>query len=101
MRQAAKRDLNEPEIVKALRDNGCLVFKNNARGFPDLTVLFERKTGNWASILLEVKGLKGQLTKAQLEWWDFYEDHVGQHGPAYIVTGAAQALTIIEIEKEL
>ena len=101
MRQAAKRDLNEPAIVAALTDAGCVVYKNNGAGFPDLTVLFQRSSGNWASVLMEVKGAKGILTKAQVKWWDTYEYHVGGHGPAYIVSSPQQAISIIELEEEL
>ena len=119
MRKAAKRDANEPEIVSALRRAGCLVFFNNAPGFPDLTILFPRHNGKWASVLMEVKEPNGRLTGPQLKWWIAYYDmiwperdflitktkwwdtHENLVGPAYIVTTSEQSLSIIEIEKEL
>ena len=120
MRTAARRDKNEPEIVEALIADGCLVFYNNAPGFPDLTILFPRHNGYWASVLIEVKepGI-GRLTPPQLKWWMAYYDtiwperdflitktkwwdtHENLVGPAYIVVTPEQALSTIEFEKEL
>lgn len=62
MRWAAKRDANEPEIVKALERAGWLVMKVSDKGAPDL--LCARKG---RLVLVEVKGPKGKLTPAQVE----------------------------------
>ena len=54
MRQAARIDENQPEIVKALRSVGCLVQSMAAmgKGFPDLLV-YRPSTDRYR--LLEVK----------------------------------------------
>lgn len=62
MRWAAKRDANEPEIVKALERAGWLVMKVSDKGAPDLLCA---KKGRL--VLVEVKGPKGKLTPAQEE----------------------------------
>lgn len=62
MRWAAKRDSNEPEIVKALECAGWLVMKVSDKGAPDLLC-----AKNGRLVLVEVKGPKGKLTPAQVE----------------------------------
>ena len=62
---AAKIDLNQAEIVFALRKIGCTVepLHSVGRGVPDLLV--GRSLKNY---LFEVKGPKGKLTPPQVEW---------------------------------
>ncbi len=60
MRRAAKRDVNEPEIVAALERVGAVVFRVSGAGLPDLLVSFR---GRWTPI--EVKSGKNKLTEAQ------------------------------------
>lgn len=62
MRWAAKRDSNEPEIVKALERAGWTVVKVSDKGVPDL-LCFRRGVVK----MLEVKGPDGALTPAQVE----------------------------------
>lgn len=63
MRRASKRDENEEMIVKALRRCGASVYHLADKGIPDLLV-------GWCGkmFLLEVKGEKGRLTKAQKDF---------------------------------
>jgi hypothetical protein len=68
MRQAAKRDANEKEIVKALAAAGCSVTQLSGPGIPDLLV--SRAGVNY---LLEVKdpaqpACKQALTPLQEIW---------------------------------
>jgi Holliday junction resolvase len=67
MRRAAKVDANQPEIVKYLRDCGFTVTLLHAvgGGCPDLLA---GKHG--VNYLIEVKGKRGKLTKAQVTWHD-------------------------------
>ena len=62
MRRAAKRDANEPEIIKALEAAGCRVWQLNQEGVPDLLVVRHGQI-----TLLEVKNgeFRGKLTGAQ------------------------------------
>ena len=63
--RAAKVDLNQPEIVAALRKCGISVHSTAAigKGFPDLVCAKGDKA--W---LIEVKGPKGKLTDDQVEF---------------------------------
>lgn len=62
-----KRDKNEADIVIALRQIGCLVWRLGGTGLPDLLV---RVPGSGRWIPLEVKSKIGTLTPAQegLSW---------------------------------
>jgi hypothetical protein len=82
----AKRDENEPEIVKALKLAGAKVDRLSGRGTPDLLVGFRLK--NW---LLEVKKPKEHLTDDQQVW---HMDWTG-HGQVTIVRTPNEALEAI------
>lgn len=62
-RRNAKRDANEPPIVKRLRQMGADVYLISQRGIPDLDVV-------WRGLLrkAEVKGPNGRLTPDQEEF---------------------------------
>lgn len=81
MRQAAKRDTNEAEIVAALRQMGATVQHLSAPGVPDLLVGFR---GN--NYLLEVKTAKGKLTEPEHAWFE------GWRGQCVIVRSVEEAL---------
>jgi len=74
----AKRDANEPEIVKALRKHGATVQPLSVGGVPDLLVGYMG-----VNLLFEVKSDKGTLTEDQKVW---HENWIGQktivHNPA-------------------
>lgn len=63
VRYAAKRDANEPEIIKALRKIGCLVEQLNGTNIPDLLVIYSGTVH-----LMEVKDGKAKLTEGQERW---------------------------------
>lgn len=97
MRQKAKVDDNQAEIVKALRDAGASVAVTSAqhKGFPDLVVGYKGKT-----FLLEVKdGAKPpsarRLTADQER---FFSDWVGH---CAVVHSAAEALAEIGHSRNL
>lgn len=86
MRRAARVDVNQPEIVKALRKVGATVASLAAvgDGVPDLLVGFQGRT-----VLIEVKdGSKPksarQLTDEQIEW------HVVWKGGPCVVAGSVE-----------
>lgn len=108
-----RRDANESEIVAALTAIGCFVTKLNDFGVCDLLVGYRSRT-----ILIEVKepdthqntarsvkgkrakgndgppeNAKGQLTKAQVEWWSNW---IG--GEAYVVETPEQAVALVRGE---
>lgn len=62
-RRAAKRDQNEPEIIKALRAVGATVAQVSEKGFPDLVVGYRGATH-----LIEVKMPGKGLTPDQEKW---------------------------------
>lgn len=78
--QGRRRDDNEPDVVKALRDVGASVFHLYETGMPDLLVGY-----HGATHLLEVKrplgprgglpehreheGGLGDMTEDQVKWW--------------------------------
>ena len=77
-RRAAKININQPIIVKALRDIGCTVTLTHTAGagFPDLTVGWQGRT-----YLLEIKNPDApkssrQLTPDQVVWHDQWRGHV-------------------------
>lgn len=94
MRRAAKVDVNQAEIVAALRDVGATVtsLATVGKGCPDLVVGFRGR-----NYLLEVKppgGVRGglsrqTLTEAEREW------HRTWRGHRAIVTSIDQALYAI------
>lgn len=65
-RYAKKVDVNQKEIVQALKDLGCSVFdcSHIGQGFPDLLVGKNQKT-----VLVEIKSSeKAKFTDAQLKF---------------------------------
>ena len=78
----AKRDLNEAQIVRALRDIGATVHHISAPGLPDLMVGFRGNT-----YLMEVKGRKSKLTKPEQVFFDEWRGH------AVIVRSVEDALS--------
>jgi Holliday junction resolvase len=66
-RAAAKRDMNEADIIRTLRSVGASVAQISSKGVPDLLVGFQGRT-----YLLEVKTPKKKLTDDQVvfhgEW---------------------------------
>ncbi len=91
MRRAAKIDVNQTEIVKALRSVGASVqsLASTGKGCPDLLVGF--RGVNW---LLEIKdGQKvksaRKLTDDQLVW------HESWRGKVYVVESVDQALNLL------
>lgn len=84
MRQAAKRDANEQEIVSALEAVGCTVRRLSQKGLPDLLVGRQDVT-----YLLEVKERKGSLTSDQIEFFQLWQGH------AAIVRTVEDALKVV------
>lgn len=84
MRQAARRDDNETEIVTALESVGCSVYRLSQAGIPDLLV---GRAG--VTYLLEVKQAKGALTDDQEIFFENW------NGCAYIVRTVEDALEVI------
>lgn len=99
--RAKRRDDNEPEVVAALVAAGAVVTRVDGDGVPDLLVGFKGRT-----FLLEVKlprgarggltrhrdheGGRGDLTAAQVKWWDAWTG-----APAHVVRTPAEALAAI------
>jgi Holliday junction resolvase len=86
MRQAAKRDTNEPEIVNALRQVGATVRHISQPGLPDLLVGHHGQT-----YLMEVKTAKGKLTEPEREFFDEWE------GQAAIVRSVEDAFRVLGV----
>lgn len=98
MKYAKARDANEPTIVRALEAAGATVTRLSDAGVPDLLVGFRNET-----YTLEVKlplgarggkahhreheGGKGDMTKAQVEWWSRWKGR-----PPAVVRDAMEAL---------
>lgn len=95
MRHAAKRDANEPEIVRALELAGWTVIPISDTGVMDLLCI---RRG--VIRLLEVKGPKGKLTPAQEK--TFARIHAAL-GTVHIVRTPAEALRAVAlgVESEL
>jgi hypothetical protein len=88
-KHAGKVDINQPEIVQALRKAGASVLSlaSLGQGVPDLLVA-DPHGKYW---MLEVKGEHGKLTADQELWiyrWT---------GPVYIVRSADEALRVIGV----
>ncbi len=87
MRRKARTDDNQQQIVDALRKAGATVasLHQAGGGIPDLLVGFRGKNS-----LIEIKGKKGKLTKAQIEFFAKWR------GKAYVCRTIDEALTAIE-----
>ncbi len=88
MRRAAKRDLAEPAIVEALRDAGYWVWCISSPGFPDLCV---GRQGVNRIVLLEVKDGSGELTDAQLKFWQ-----ISAGATRFVVRSAEAAVRVAD-----
>lgn len=66
---AARRDSNEPKIIKFLERCGCVVHQLNQRGVPDLLVGY----GPF-NLLMEVKTPKGKLSEDQVRFFEKWGD---------------------------
>ncbi len=86
--RGAKIDLNQPEIVDALRENGFSVLSlaRMGKGCPDLLVAND--AGQW---LIEVKGPKGKLTPDQIEFIGAWK------GTVHIARTPGEALRIVGV----
>ncbi len=97
MRRAANVDSNQAEIVKALRDAGCLVRSLAAmgQGMPDLLV-----GCNGVLYLVEVKDGSKPPSKRGLtpQQRDFFEEWAGY--PVTVAVNPLHALTVVGAKKE-
>ena len=84
-RRAARRDKNEPSIVKALLADGLQVTRLSVP--VDLLVW---RSGQPTFVLLEVKTLGGGITEAQIE---FFQASIGC--PRYVVYEPAEAVVLV------
>lgn len=85
MRKAAKRDGNEGQIVKALRERGASVIFLNLADGPDLLVGVDHRT-----LLIEVKTPTGRLRPGQVQW------HREWRGlPVSVVRSVEEALEVL------
>ncbi len=82
-----RRDDNESDIVKALRQVGASVYRLQGTGIPDLVVGWCKRT-----YLLEVKSATGKLTPKQVGFWQAWK---GQ--PPVIVRDVGDALRAIGV----
>lgn len=79
-----RRDANEPEIIRALEQIGCRVFRLSDAGLPDLLISFR---GEWS--VLECKMPNGKLTPAQELTW--------QLSPFPVVESANEAIALFGV----
>ena len=86
MRRAAKRDANETEIIKALRQIGATVQPISENDTPDLLVGYQG-----INYLMEVKTAKGKLRTGQIEWHDNWR------GQTSVVRSVDDAFAILGI----
>jgi Holliday junction resolvase len=86
MRRAAKRDANETEIIKALRQIGATVQPINAADTPDLLIGYQG-----INYLMEVKTEKGKLKPGQIDWHDNWR------GQCAVVRSVDEAFMILGI----
>lgn len=86
-RAAARKDANQPEIVRGLRAIGASVHPISGKDIPDLLVGWKGKT-----FLLEVKGPKGKLKPGQFL---FHTTWPG--GPCEVVRSVDEALAVLGI----
>jgi hypothetical protein len=92
MRQRARIDVNQPEIVAALRAAGAAVASLAAvgKGVPDLLV--SRAGVNY---LLEVKASpRSKLTPDEAAW------HAAWQGPVAVVYSVEEALAAVGLQEE-
>jgi Holliday junction resolvase len=89
MRRAARIDLNHGEVVDALRKVGVSVVSlaSVGNGIPDLLAAKNDKV--W---LIEVKGPKGKLTPAQVEFMATWP------GVVHIVRSVDDALRLVGVQ---
>ena len=82
-----KIDINQPEIVKALRSAGASVQVLSAvgKGMPDVLVGY-----SGCNYLMEIKYEKGTLTPDQRVW------HTAWLGKVFIVRTSQEAIRIIK-----
>ncbi len=83
-RYAAKRDANEREIIKALRQLGAEVIELSARGVPDISV-------GWKGVnyYFEIKSKNGKLTP------DHERFHQTWTGQVAIIRSVDEAVTFL------
>ena len=76
MSYAKRADKNQPELVKAMRDVGAMVFVTHriGKGFPDCVVLFRGKV-----YLVEIKTENGTLTEDE----EMFMHECEHHGVKY------------------
>jgi hypothetical protein len=98
MRQAARTDANQKQIVEALRKAGYTVEVTSqvGKGFPDIIVGgIHKATGKRANWLLEIKDgsqppSKRKLTPDETAW------HEKWRGLVFVVNNLEEALTVLE-----
>lgn len=97
-RYATRRDDNEPEIIQALKAQGCSVYQLDEP--LDLLVGFTDNEGRRRTILMEVKraggprgGKPGQLTLDQEQFLKHWKGDI-----ASVVHSASEALALIGCE---
>lgn len=88
-RYAAKRDENEPQVVRVLEACGWKVEKLSGKGVPDLLCGWHRKM-----MLVEVKMPGEKLNDVQEKW------HAAWPGEVQIVHDVHEALAVAEWGKE-
>jgi hypothetical protein len=96
MRRAARRDDNEKDIIKAMRECGAFVKAVNDEGAFDLLVGYTGSSGRFYTLLLEVKdGSKPpsarRLTDAEQK---FHDEWPGNN--LYIVKSVQEALDLLK-----
>lgn len=87
-RRAAKRDANEPNIIKALRAYDCVVWQLSGKGIPDLLVM--RKGKMW---LADVKMPGKPTTTPQEELWE--EAATKAHRAVFILRTPEDAVAML------
>jgi hypothetical protein len=87
--QAARIDVNQPEIVEGLRKSGASVecLHKVGKGCTDLLVGYRG-----VNYLIEVKHGKGKLNKRQVRWHD---EWYGQCGVAWTIEDALRIIGAI------
>jgi hypothetical protein len=92
MRRAARIDRTQPAIVAALTQAGYSVcdLSGVGGGLTDLLIGgIDRRTGQRANWLLEVKTERGKLNARQQAW------HADWRGPIAVVRTVEEALTVV------
>lgn len=94
--KAAKIDRNQPEIVQALREDGCFVqsLASVGRGCVDLLVA---KSNMWFCLEIKdsAKPPSARKLTADQEVW---HATAGKYAPVYVVESIEQALSIVRGE---